>query len=430
MTFIASPSILQKILLIFILFSTVLSACDLFLCLRRKGKPYYNTIIECVILAISSFILVNLAVCIDKNWAKEYPNLSLQVANLPIWIFILVEVVLISLCAVAIVSGFRLDKHSISKMSIKESFDNLPSGICFYEESGVLLLVNVKISELCLKITGKSLLNGVDFWKTLTNKTPNIKIESLETNQTPMIKIDDKNVFLFNRIEHIVDGEKIYEIVAIDITRRYNLSEDLSRKNKEMELFNTRMREYGENIQQLTIETETLNAKIRIHDELGKLLLFTRKSLLEELTSDEKHKLLSIWKNDLTTFDITKEEKVTKTYSELYAAAKSVGISLKIMGKKPENKKLKKILVTTSIECITNAVKHAKANQVYVKLFEKNAFLHIIVTNNGEPPKTKIKEGGGFTSLRQLVEREGGNMIIKSNPNFELEITVPKGEIV
>ena len=235
---------------------------------------------------------------------------------------------------------------------------------------------------------------------------------------------------MLNRIELIVDGEKIYEIVAIDITRRYNLSEDLSRKNKEMELFNTRMREYGENIQQLTIETETLNAKIRIHDELGKLLLFTRKSLLEELTSDEKHKLLSIWKNDLTTFDITKEEKVTKTYSELYAAAKSVGISLKIMGKKPENKKLKKILVTTSIECITNAVKHAKANQVYVKLFEKNAFLHIIVTNNGEPPKTKIKEGGGFTSLRQLVEREGGNMIIKSNPNFELEITVPKGEIV
>ena len=187
MTFNTAPSILQKILLIFILFSTVLSVCDLFLCLRRKGKPYYNTIIECVILAISSFILVNLAVCIDKNWAKEYPNLSLQVANLPIWIFILVEVVLISLCAVAIALGFQLDKRRISKMSIKESFDNLPSGICFYEESGVLLLVNVKISELCLKITGESLLNGADFWKTLTNKTHYIKIECLVTNQTPMI---------------------------------------------------------------------------------------------------------------------------------------------------------------------------------------------------------------------------------------------------
>ena len=78
-----------------------------------------------------------------------------------------------------------------------------------------------------------------------------------------------------------------------DITRKYELSEDLSKKNKELAALNRRMRAYGENIQKLTSEKETLNAKIRIHDELGKLLLSTRKSLSEDLTPEQKRELLS-----------------------------------------------------------------------------------------------------------------------------------------
>ena len=57
-------------------------------------------------------------------------------------------------------------------MSVKESFDNLPSGICFYETSGILRLVNVKINDLCVEITGKPLLNGAEFWKTLAEDAP------------------------------------------------------------------------------------------------------------------------------------------------------------------------------------------------------------------------------------------------------------------
>ena len=125
-----------------------------------------------------------------------------------------------------------------------------------------------------------------------------------------------------------------------------------------------------------------------------------------------------------------RSEKVTDTYSGLYAAAKSVGVTLKITGRKPEEKQLKKIVVTAAIECITNTVKHAKGNAVTVELTEKGSFLEIAVTNNGEPPKSTIKEGGGFSSLRQLVEREGGVMKIQSRPRFCLEITLPKGESV
>ena len=103
---------------------------------------------------------------------------------------------------------------------------------------------------------------------------------------------------------------------------------------------------------------------------------------------------------------------------------------MKITGRKPEEKQLKKIVVTAAIECITNTVKHAKGNAVTVELTEKGLFLEIAVTNNGEPPKSTIKEGGGFSSLRQLVEREGGVMKIQSRPSFLLQITLPKGESI
>ena len=337
---------------------------------------------------------------------------------------------MILLCAAAIVMGYRSDKRHVSRMSVKESFDNLPSGICFYEESGLLRLANVQIKELCMKVTGKPLLSGAEFWNTLTAGQPIEPNERIASDKTPMIRTDDGKVYSFERIEHETDGKKVCEIVATDITRKYELSEDLSKKNKELAALNRRMRVYGENIQALTAEKETLNAKIRIHDELGKLLLSTRKSLSEDLTPESKRELLSAWKTDLLAMGSARSEKVTDTYSGLYAAAKSVGVTLKITGRKPEEKQLKKIVVTAAIECITNTVKHAKGNAVTVTLTEKGLFLEIAVTNNGEPPKSTIKEGGGFSSLRQLVEREGGVMKIQSRPRFCLEITLPKGESV
>lgn len=430
MSFMTAPSFLQKIILIGILLTTVFSACDLYLCARRKGKPYLSAVMQAIVFLLSAFLLVNLAVYVNEKKVEKYPLLSMEVVKIPAWLFVVAETAMVILCVISIVVGYRSGKRHLSRMSVKESFDNLPSGICFYEESGLLRLANVQIKELCFKITGKPLLSGADFWNMLATETPILPNERVADGEKPMIRTDDGKVYSFKRIAHEIEGKKVCEIVATDITRRYYLSEDLSKKNKELAALNRRMRAYGENIQKLTAEKETLNAKIRIHDELGKLLLSTRKSLSEDLTPEAKRELLSAWKTDLLAMGSARSEKVTDTYSGLYAAAKSVGVTLKITGRKPDEKNLKKIVVTAAIECITNTVKHAKGNAVTVELTEKGSFLEIAVTNNGEPPKATIKEGGGFSSLRQLVEREGGTMTIKSRPCFLLEITLPKGERV
>ncbi len=427
MTFATAPFGLQKVLLIGILFAVAVSACDLFLCLRRKCKPYVCTAVELIVLILSAVALINLMSYVSASGAGNLPETVARVIGVPVWVYAVCEPLMLAMSVSAMVLGRRADRRHISNMSVKESFDNLPSGICFYETSGILRLVNVKINDLCVEITGKPLLNGAEFWKTLAEDAPIAPNERVGTGETPMIKTERGKVYSFNRTEHAVDGEAVFEIVATDITRRYRLSEDLACKNEELAAFNQRMREYGEKIQELTAERETLNAKIRIHDELGKLLLFTRKSLSAPMTEEERRGMLSSWKNDVIAFGSAKGGNVSDTYSGLYAAAKSAGVAVKITGRKPEDKTLKKIVVTAAIECVTNAVKHAKGNVVNVELEDKGAFLNIYVSNNGEPPTEKIKEGGGFSSLRPLVEREGGKMTITSAPAFGLAITVPKG---
>lgn len=45
---------------------------------------------------------------------------------------------------------------------------------------------------------------------------------------------------------------------------------------------------------------------------------------------------------------------------------------------------------------MTNTIKHAKGNQVYVSFKERQRFLDIQITNNGEQPKKKSKKRADY----------------------------------
>ena len=90
-------------------------ACDLYLCARRKGKPYLSAVMQAIVFLLSAFLLVNLAVYVDEKGVEKYPWLSMQVVRLPAWLFVAAETAMILLCAVAIVMGYRSDKRHVSR---------------------------------------------------------------------------------------------------------------------------------------------------------------------------------------------------------------------------------------------------------------------------------------------------------------------------
>lgn len=256
----------------------------------------------------------------------------------------------------------------------------------------------------------KPLLNGIQFCEELTNCSNN-NFETIKKGDNQIKKINDK-VYSFNLVEHFINGNKYYELLAIDVTQSYKLSLELKEKQKELLDFNKRIRDYSDNIEKYIIDKEILDAKIHIHDELGKLLLTTSKCLSSNLSLKEKTELLKMWDTNLIVFNNMKNDHAYNTYKELYKVAKSIGVDLIIKGNKPNESISKKIVITAILECITNTVKHAKGTHVLVNIKEDNEIIEINITNNGNPPQKEIIEGGGLSSLRSLVEQEKGEMYI------------------
>ncbi|MDY2902985.1 MAG: ATP-binding protein, partial [Bacilli bacterium] len=112
-------------------------------------------------------------------------------------------------------------------------------------------------------------------------------------------------------------------------------------------------------------------------------------------------------------------------------AAKLVGVTIKFYGEQPKADRVnEKLLIAAMHECLTNTVLHANGQTMTVNVANKNGKYIIVITNDGEKPKYEIIEGGGLSGLRSLVERENGKMTIHSNPQFELIIELPQGEIL
>ena len=426
MNYITAPYVVQTLISILYFSLIIFSLCTVFLCSHHKHK-YVFIITESRITIFFSILLIGCLTYFDIDDISKLDPLSTFAVSIPVSIdFLLLSLFTLLNLFITIVL-IRNRKNTISKMSIKEAFDDLPCGICFYEASGVTRLVNSKRNDFSIRITGEYLLNGKKFISILTDE--NIKRNSLshQEEEEYIISLDD-HVYSFRRREHQLSDKSLYEIIATDITRKHQLSRELNKKNKELSSFNKRMRQYGETIEELTIEKETLSAKRNIHDKLGKLLILSRQSLDKDRTEEEKEVLLSTWKNTLIAFESMKENESNDTYDELFKAAKDIGISIIFSGRRPESRKGKKIAAKAIIECMTNTIKHAKGNEVYVSFKERNRFIEIQITNNGEQPKEEIKEGGGLSSLRLLIEREGGSMQIISFPRFEMNITIEKGE--
>ena len=426
MNYITAPYVVQTLISILYFSLIIFSLCIAFLCSHHKHK-YVFIITESRITIFFSILLIGCLTYFDIDDISKLDPLSTFAVSIPVSIdFLLLSLFTLLNLFITIVL-IRNRKNTISKRSIKEAFDDLPCGICFYEASGVTRLVNSKRNDFSIRITGEYLLNGKKFISILTDE--NIKRNSLshQEEEEYIISLDD-HVYSFRRREHQLSDKSLYEIIATDITRKHQLSRELNKKNKELSSFNKRMRQYGETIEELTIEKETLSAKRNIHDKLGKLLILSRQSLDKDRTEEEKEVLLSTWKNTLIAFESMKENESNDTYDELFKAAKDIGISIIFCGRRPESRKGKKIAAKAIIECMTNTIKHAKGNEVYVSFKERNRFIEIQITNNGEQPKEEIKEGGGLSSLRLLIEREGGSMQIISFPRFEMNITIEKGE--
>ena len=424
MRFIDASLTIRQIIVISFILALVLSIIELFTAIRlckRKGL---------VITSSLTFTLSFLSVFLTMRGSyryrvnKEVFEPSLTILKLPLWIFIAIAIILFVALILSLLYAISWNKKNLSPTSIKESADTLPSGICFYDKNGLVRLINEKMNQLCILTTNKALLNGVEFFNKIANGDV-VNCISLKKGDEPIIEYNDKTVFSFKRYEHNIDGKIVYEIVALDITKLYFLTIELEKKLNELKAIKKRLIEYGDKVDELAYEKELLKAKIRVHDDMGKLMLTSKRKLSENLSNEDKKRLLSFWKEEIETFKNIKETEKKSNLKVIDEAAKLIGINIDFKGIKPKPSSInEKILVTAMHECLTNTMSHANGKNMYVISKQEDDKYIIIISNDGKKPQGRIVEGGGLSSLRLLVERENGKMTINSQNGFELIISL------
>ena len=426
MRFTDAPLYVRQIIIASFIFTFVLAIIGLFAAIRLCKKRRY------ILTSAATLVLAFAAVFLTMNGNHQYRcgravfEPSFSILKMPFWMHCAASVLLLAGAITGLVGAVLWNKKYLSPVSIKESLNKLPAGLCFYEPSGLVRLINTEMHRICVLATGKALLDGAGFWRKLTQGDIERACLAVQTGDKPIVAYPDGQVVSFKRYTHNLGEKSIYEIVAVDITERYCLTRELEQKCTELQQINRRLVAYGNNVVELTKEKELLAAKIRIHDDMGKLLLATKRRINEPMTDAEKKEFIVFWQAEIAALKRSRPRQKKNNLQVITEAARLVGVAIDFHGELPKaDSQKEKILVAAMHECLTNTVSHANGKTMTVRASSQNGPYTIRITNDGEKPKGKIVEGGGLSGLRALVERENGRMTVNSAPYFELIIEMP-----
>lgn len=305
-------------------------------------------------------------------------------------------------------------RKRITKNSIKETFDNLPMGICYFNKNGIPVLCNLQMHRLIFAISGRDLQMLTDLTDALAN---------YKNKDGKLLILPDGRVWQF-RESKVSSEEEYIQYVASDITELYRVKKDLEAENEVYGKMLENIKKISDNVVAITREDEILSLKTKIHNKVGICLQSLRRNIVQEkqdITGAVVGEMQTV--ADMLTREIGNDDEL-ELMDELFAVAKKLGVLIKITGELPTSGEAAVLLAYAMQESLTNTVSHSGGTELYVDISKKESMITAEITDNGKPPKEKITEGGGLSSLRSRIEKAGGIMDIQSLPRFALRITV------
>lgn len=315
------------------------------------------------------------------------------------------------------------DSH-LSYRTFKEAVDKLPVGVCCYREDGRVILKNRTMEALCRRISGQALLNGSRFCQTVFT-APLQTCQRRLMEEDALLVFDDGTAFSFSCTAVKAEEQLLHMLIAADMTQEYSRTQALQERKQMVEQLNERMTAYQREVLALIASQEVLNAKVKIHNELGTSLLATRKYLLNGSDAD-KDTLLQMIRQNLTFLKQDAEPQIRDEYELILSTAHELGLEIELSGELPQEESMKHIAAAAIHECCTNTIRHAGGNKLWVCAEHDEHAYRMDLCNNGKQPTEPVAEKGGLSSLRRLVEQVGGTMTITISPDFHLTIILSK----
>jgi len=403
----------QGILALFAVLAFLMSIYNLIRCIQLGRK------LMCVptaVLLSAAFALIQI---MAMN-AYKYPHYPLGI-HLKVAPTIAAVLLLIAASGLRQYRLGRWNRSHLSPMSIKESFDNLPAGLCYYLKGGLIKLVNTSMNELSSSVSGMPLMNPEQFYDDLERGA---LPASLRGGEAPMVRLSDGRVFRFSHRVFDTEIGLMHELVATDVTDNYNLNLELAEKQVRARELNARLKALLGSIEYLTMSRELTRLKAELHDELGKSLLLSKR-YLESPGSVDAPAVRDSWLKKLNLLENSGRESWQTPYFVLKEQAEALGISLEIQGDLPSENYLIPVVETALSVHMTNVLRHAGGGRAVVVCEKEETGYRLALTNDGAAPPEEVREGGGLTNLRTKTEAVGGNMTVDSAPAFQLNLYLP-----
>ena len=311
--------------------------------------------------------------------------------------------------------------------SIKESFDNLPVAVCFFDKRGVVRLMNRRMLSVGAELLGSGVQTLEELHRALD--TPPESIERLDA-EMGVYKFPNGTVLRFVE-RQITDksGGSYTEVTASDVTRLVTLQQELRKENARLEDANLRLKRLYDRMPEIVREEETLAMKLRVHDDIGHTILSARRALRQGESMEAIRESAEAWESTIELLcraNSMEEPEDAIEYAKARAA--ELGAEVIVEGSAPKDGEMRHIFALAIRECTSNCIRHAGGKRIFARFAPYRGGWAIHITNDGKVPDDEITEGGGLSALRRRIENAGGIMRIKSRPNFALSASLPYGE--
>ena len=414
MTYTMLPEIERGYLLAF---ATLILIMFIYCIIRLLDAGRRNAYLICTcLMAAVAFSLYQGMIMYQQEDASSF--------DVPVWLLIFAFVVLFLYCGYIQHNIVVWQRTNISGLSVKEAFDKLPAGLAYYTQSGVPVMVNEAMQELARRIVGESITDAIAFWE-------KIKVLDLEDtardDESVIVRTTDDGIYSIRRREARISGTKVYELIASDISREYELTRELEAKQHKARVLNTRLKALMETIEYVSMNRELLKLKTALHDNIGQSILIAKRYLYAPDSVDKK-RMLEFWQDNVRHLVSDEPEEWELPYYVITKEADLMGIKLSIIGELPKERELIPVIDAAVSTQVGNTLKHTNGTQVTITVEDDGDKYRLSLKNDGTALQDGIQIHGGLENLRSDVEDAGGSMEIVHTPDFVLKITLPKGD--
>ena len=419
--FYLSSASAQTMLLIALFLTLILS---LFLLLaaygrqRDKGKKYLH-------LSVFAFFLILLSVLADA-FSRMTEGLAYKAwLPLPMWLLWGITFAADLLLIWDIAGLRRLGRQALSRDSIKQALDMLPSGICYFTSSGSVKLCNMQMHILFRTLSQSDLQTLAELQDALSDCDACSGVIRLSQEMQTYLFPDGK-AWRYRQTEvKDSDGALYTEAVFSDVTELYNKNLELKAQIKRLKAISRELKWLSDNALILTREKEVLSAKTKLHDDMGAGLIAIR-HILNNNGTQEAANAVDVFRRAVSA--IKYDNAYPQGRSELdrfLQDAEAVGIKVDLSGELPRQEELRRVMILAMRECLTNSVRHAGATTLHIAVEKTGDSISMKITNDGRPPETEVVPKGGLHNLYRHIMDCGGRMEIQSKPVFALTVVLP-----